>query len=153
MTPRHYDWLSHYAMATPENLCWADQHSDRRFTFAEAEDRCRRLAGHLAQNCGVAKGDRVAMLTMNSTDMMEVHSACAKIGAIFLPLNWRLAAPEIDFILGDSDALVLIHDGATAEIAALLTVAVPHVIETTGSGAPANAPRDRSRPQATRPGI
>ncbi len=39
MTPRHYDWLSHHAMATPEKTCWVDLHSGRSFTFAAAEDR------------------------------------------------------------------------------------------------------------------
>jgi fatty-acyl-CoA synthase len=135
MTARHYDWLSHHAKATPESLCWVDLHSDRRFSFKQANERCCRLAAHLARECAVTKGDRVAMLAMNSTDMMEVHSACARIGAIFLPLNWRLAAPEIDFILGDAQASVLIHDSSTAQIVGALNVRPEHVIETTGGGA------------------
>lgn len=134
MTAKHYDWLSHHAHANPEAACWTDLHSNRAFTYAQAEDRCRRLAAHLSRSCGVNKGDRVAMLAMNSTDVMEVHSACAKIGAIFLPLNWRLAAPEIDFILGDSTPQVLIHDTSVAEITSNLTHHCPHSIETTGGG-------------------
>ena len=78
---KHYDWLSHHAHANPEAPCWTDLHSSRSYTYTQAEDRCRRLASHLARNCGVTKGDRVAMLAMNSTDVMEVHSACARIGA------------------------------------------------------------------------
>lgn len=136
MATKHHDWLAHHAAMTPEAPCWVDLHSDRAFSFADAEDRCRRLASHLSRKCGVAKGDRVAVLMMNSTDMFEVHSACAKIGAIFLPLNWRLAAPEIDFIIGDAAPRALIHDGATAEIVAALTATPPHVIPTTGGGAP-----------------
>jgi fatty-acyl-CoA synthase len=66
--------------------------------------------------------------------MMEVHSACAKLGAIFLPLNWRLAAPELDFILGDSAPKVLIFDTANSETANALTHACPNRIETTGGG-------------------
>ncbi|MEM8755498.1 MAG: long-chain fatty acid--CoA ligase [Pseudomonadota bacterium] len=131
---RHYDWLSHHARTTPDAPCWTDLHSDRAFTFAEAEDRCRRLAAHLKRACGVGRGDRVAVLAMNSTDVMEVHSACAKIGAIFLPLNWRLEAPEIDFIVEDASPRVLIHDGATKAIVDAMTAKVPHVIETTGGG-------------------
>lgn len=134
MPLKHYDWLGHHAFATPGARCWADLHSGRTFTYAEAEDRCGRLAAHLARDCGVTKGDRVAILAMNSTDVMEVHSACAKIGAIFLPLNWRLAAPELDFILGDAEPQVLIHDTAMADLAGALKVTVPHVIETGGGG-------------------
>ena len=133
MTLKHYDWLAHHAFVTPEAPCWSDLHSGRSFTYAEAEDRCRRLAAYLARQ-GVAKGDRVAVLAMNSTDGMEIHSACAKIGAIFLPLNWRLAAPELDFILGDAEASVLIHDTAMADLAGALPVRPSHVIETGGGG-------------------
>ncbi len=131
---RHYDWLSHHAHMSPNDECWTDLHSGRMFTFAMAEDRCRRLAAHLARHCGIVKGDRIAVLAMNSTDMMEIHSACAKLGAVFVPLNWRLAAPEIDFILSDSDPKVLIFDTANAEAFKQLTVSVPHVIETSGGG-------------------
>lgn len=132
---RHFDWLSHHAFATPDNPCWTDLHSNRVFTFGEANHRCDRLAAHLQTHCSVSRGDRVAVLAMNSTDVMEVHSACAKIGAIFVPLNWRLVADEIDFIVGDCAPQVLIHDGATADIVAALTAKVPHVIATTGGGA------------------
>ena len=131
---KHYDWLSHHAHANPEAPCWTDLHSNRAFTFADAEDRCRRLGGHLSKACGVRKGDRVAVLAMNSTDMLEIHSACAKLGAIFLPLNWRLAPPEIDFILGDSEPQVLIHDSANADAVSALIHRCPNVVETTGGG-------------------
>ena len=118
----------------PNEDCWADLHSDRSFTFANAEDRCRRLAAHLSRRCGVKKGDRVAVLAMNSTDVMEIHSACAKIGAVFVPINWRLAPPEIDFILSDMEPKVLIYDTANAENVGKLTIRVPVTIETTGGG-------------------
>ena len=116
---RHYDWLAYHARTRPDAPCWTDLHSERDFTYGAADDRCRRLAAHLQKSCGVKRGDRVAVLAMNSTDVMEVHSACAKIGAIFLPLNWRLVAAEIDFIVSDSAPQVLIHDGATKEIVSL----------------------------------
>lgn len=131
---RHYDWLSYHARTRADQLCWSDLHSGRAFTFAEAEDRSKRLAAHLSRNCGVARGDRVAVLAMNSTDVMEINAACAKLGAIFLPLNWRLAAPEIDYILSDAAPKVLIHDSAMADLTAGLTAAPPQVLETTGGG-------------------
>lgn len=131
---RHYDWLAYHAFTRPDKTCWVDLHSDRRFSFSQANDRACRLAAHLAHACGVEKGDRVAVLAMNSTDMMEIHAACAKLGAIFLPLNWRLVAPELDFILSDSAPRVLIHDTANLETVQALTYSAPVVIETTGGG-------------------
>ena len=131
---RHYDWLAHYARATPNAPCWTDLHSSRSYNFAEANDRVRRLAGHLARACGVEKGDRVATLAMNSTDMLEVHAACAKLGAIFFPLNWRLAPPELDYIVNDGAPKVLIHDDETQPLLAGMTATIPHQIRTDGMG-------------------
>jgi fatty-acyl-CoA synthase len=136
MTVRHYDWLAHHANFTPDRTVWTDLHSGRSFTYTEAEDRCNRLAWHLQNNCGITKGERIGVLAMNSTDMMEIQSACAKIGAIFLPLNWRLTVPELDFIIKDADPKVLIHDLAFAGEAAALkeSTDVAYFIETTGGG-------------------
>lgn len=131
---RHYDWLAHYARSTPNAPCWTDLHSGRSFTFAEANDRVRRVAAHLAKTCGVEKGDRVATLAMNSTDMLEVHAACAKLGAIFFPLNWRLAPPELDYIVGDGGPKVVIHDDETQPLLAGMTATIPHQIRTDGAG-------------------
>ena len=131
---RHYDWLAHYAMSTPTAPCWTDLASSRSYTFAEADDRVRRLTSHLALNCGVEKGDRVATLAMNSTDLLEVHAACAKLGAIFFPLNWRLAGPELDFIVSDGAPKVVIHDEETRPLLEAMTEIIPHVIPTTGLG-------------------
>ena len=131
---RHYDWLAYHARTRGDAPCWTDLASARDFTYAAAEERCRKLASHLQQACGVKRGDRVAVLAMNSTDVLEVHSACAKIGAIFLPLNWRLVAAEIDFIVSDSAPQVLIHDATTRDVVVGLTQTIPHVIETGGGG-------------------
>ena len=148
---RHYDWLGYHARTRPEAPCWTDLHSSRSFTYGEAEDRCLRLAAHLARNCGVTKGDRVAILAMNSTDYMEVHSACAKIGAIFLPLNWRLAPPEVDFILGDADPKVLIHDLATQELVdGLIEAGLEMKAVIMAIGSPVTAVQRRRTPEENR---
>ena len=69
----------------------------------------------------VERGDRVAVLALNTTDTLEVQFACGRIGAVFLPLNTRLTVPELQFIVGDASPKVMIHDTDLAEIA--LTVA------------------------------
>ncbi|MEM1315698.1 MAG: long-chain fatty acid--CoA ligase [Pseudomonadota bacterium] len=136
MAPRHYDWLSHHARATPGRPCWTDVASGRSFTFAQAEDRVRRLAVHLQHHCGVAKGDRVAVLAMNSTDGVEALNACAKLGAVCVLLNWRLAPPELDFIMSDSTPKALIHDRDTAKLVEAMEERALHEIATTGLGEP-----------------
>ena len=74
-----------------------------------------------ATSSKVARGDRVAVLALNTTDTLEVQFACGRIGAVFLPLNTRLTVPELQFIVGDASPKVMIHDADLAEIA--LTVA------------------------------
>lgn len=131
---RHYDWLAYHARTKADAPCWTDLHSSRSYTFAQADERVRKLASHMAKVCGVEKGDRVAVLMMNSTDILEIHSACAKIGAIFLPINWRLAAPEIDFILDDSTPKVLFFDEANRATFEALTHKAPNTFVSTGGG-------------------
>ena len=69
-----------------------------------------RLATHLRDRLGVIRGDRVAVLALNTTDTLEVQFACFRIGAVFLPLNTRLTVPELQFIVGDASPKVMIHD-------------------------------------------
>ena len=136
MTVQHFDWLSHHANRTPNKLAWVDLHSDRPFTYVQAEERSARLAFHLQKELGVERGDRVGILCMNSTDMLEVQFACTKIGAIFLPLNWRLTVSELAFIVGDAAPKVMVHDKQFAEEIAQLKKepGIAHSLETTGGG-------------------
>ncbi len=136
MSVRHYDWLAHHARRAPASLAVVDLRSERRLSYREFDQRSARLAAFLATARAVTKGDRVAVLAHNSTDVLEIQFACAKIGAIFVPLNWRLTVPELTFIVGDADPKVLIHDRAFAEPADELRrcCAIPYLIETDGGG-------------------
>ena len=78
-----------------------------RLTYRELNASCNRLANAFVQ-AGVKKGDRVGLLLMNSREFMEAYYALAKIGAVVVPLNWRLVADELEFILKDSGTKRLI---------------------------------------------
>jgi len=79
---------------------------DYRCTYAEFADRVARLAGAL-RKAGVKKGDRVAYLSMNCHRLLEAYFGVLEVGAVLLPLNIRLAPPELSFILNDAGATVL----------------------------------------------
>ncbi len=79
----------------------------RSTTYAELDARATELA-HGLRARGVTRGDRVAYLGLNSTTFVETMFAVAKLGAVVVPLNTRLAAPEIGFILSDSAPRVLV---------------------------------------------
>lgn len=92
---------------------------DRALSFGEVDDRASRLAHHLREY-GVAAGDRVALLAMNEVEYLEVLVACQRCGAISVPLNFRLARPELAFIVGDASPAALIYGPGYADTAAEL---------------------------------
>jgi len=104
------DWLAFHADRTPEKLAVIDQGTGRRFTYGEINNRAARLAAYLKKAWSVEPGDRLAILGKNSTDYFEYQFACIKLGAMMLPLNWRLAEPELLFILNDSGAKGIFYD-------------------------------------------
>lgn len=108
------DWIAFHADRTPEKLAITDQATGRGFSYADLEVRTARLATYLREEWGVRRGDRVAILAKNSTEYFEVQFACAKVGAMMLPLNWRLAEQELAFILTDAGAVGLIYDAEFA---------------------------------------
>ena len=85
----------------------------RRRTWADCGDRVARVAGGLA-GLGVGRGDRIAILALNSDRYFELSYAIPWVGAAVVPLNTRLATPEIEYILEDSGTAVLFVDGAMA---------------------------------------
>ncbi|KAG0167501.1 hypothetical protein DFQ28_001706 [Apophysomyces sp. BC1034] len=83
-------------------------HHERSYTYQELAERCRRLANVLLQDYDVNKGDRVAILCQNIPHVVEAHYAIPAAGAIMVPLNTRLAAAEIEYIITHSGASVLL---------------------------------------------
>ena len=92
---------------------------DRELTFAALDERSSRLARALSDS-GVGPGDRVAYLDRTAPEVIEVLFAVSKIGAVIVPMNWRLAGPELSAVLADSTARVLITGAEFSEIAAEL---------------------------------
>ena len=120
MSVKHYDWSAYHAYVRPNKIAIRDLSSNQLLTYKELDDRACLLANWL-QKAGVGKGDRVAILSQNCAEFFELEFACAKIGAIELPLNWRLTKPELEYILNDSSPKVLIYDHSFSEISAELT--------------------------------
>lgn len=85
-------------------------------SYAEFAARIEQTARALKSECGVGRGDRVAILSMNRHDYLVLLYACARLGAMLVPLNWRLAVAEQLFILSDASANVLMLEAAFAEI-------------------------------------
>ena len=81
----YYDWIAHYGRRTPKKLAVVDLATGRSFSYEQFDNRISRLAAHLRDRLGIKRGDRVAVLAMNTSDTLEVQFACGRLGAVFVP--------------------------------------------------------------------
>lgn len=102
----------------------ATTHSNDRFAydFGKFWRRVERVTAHLQATWGVQPGDRVAWLGFNHELQLVTLVACTRLGAIFLPLNFRLAVAELQQVLEDAQPTLLVHDSAHAETAQRLVM-------------------------------
>ncbi len=81
----------------------------KRLTYNELNRRVNRLANAFSK-LGVKKGDKISSMMVNSSQLIEVYFAAAKIGAINVPINYRLVGPEVNYIMGHSNSSTLVYD-------------------------------------------
>ncbi len=127
------DWIAHNAANLPDATATIELPSGRRQSYAAMHDRVGRIAGWLAE-LGVQRGDRVGVLALNSVDALDIIFATWRLGAIHLALNFRLTPSELDYIIGNAEPKILIHDRDMAKTVSELSVAIEHLIETDGEG-------------------
>ncbi len=99
------------AVKFPDRVVFCD--AGRRFTFPATNARVNRLANGLAR-VGVQRGDKVSCFMENSIEICELYLACAKLGAVINPINFRLVGPEIEYIVNNADARVMLVDAEFA---------------------------------------
>ena len=97
------------------------------FSYARLAQRIADAARALKSQLGVGRGDRVAILAANHPDYLVLLYACARLGALLVPLNWRLAVPEQVYILCDASVKAVVVEEAFAPVIAPLTKALPDV--------------------------
>lgn len=120
---------------------FATLHGTRTRTWHDFSARVAKMAGGL-QQLGVGIGDRVAVLALNSDRYLEAYYAIPWAGAVIVPLNTRLAAPELEFMLDDSGTICLIVDDQFHELALNLKPklkSLAHVILASNEGTESSA--------------
>ncbi len=129
------DWLSYHAQHHSQREALVVD--DQRWNYGELDDRCNRMANVLGAR-GVGKGDRVALLLLNGNAFIETLFACAKLGAIAVPINFRLSPAEVGFILDDCGAQVLVYHTCLAPRVEPIrqTTALVHGLYVGGDGTP-----------------
>ena len=101
---RASDWLRISAGNFPDRVSYATDSLE--YTFAETNSRVNRIATSL-RSWGVEKGDRVALFATDSVEYIEILLACMKVGAVYVPLNFRLARPELETLLRFAEPKIL----------------------------------------------
>ncbi|WLR53913.1 long-chain fatty acid--CoA ligase [Mesobacillus subterraneus] len=110
------DWLESRAGLTPDATAIADAETGQEWSYREVNDRAKAIAVWLGEK-GVKKGDRVALLAPNGISYFDLLFSCGKIGAIFVPLNWRLSLDELAYIIKDCEPRLLgFHSNFTKEV-------------------------------------
>src|SRR6266478_9261804 len=107
-------FVAFHARRTP-NRC-ALKYRGEAVSYATFDERIRRVAGWLVSR-GIGADDVVAVLMKNSAAFLELAFAVSHIGAVFLPINYRLSRDEVDYIVGNAGARILIADEELATIA------------------------------------
>ncbi|MCW3492538.1 o-succinylbenzoate--CoA ligase [Microbacterium sp. SSM24] len=126
-------WLPRRRLRNPDKTALI--HGDgQQLSYAQLAHTAEQISAILAEH-GIRDGDRVAYLGENSPEFLATLFGTVRIGAVFVPINTRLAAPEIRHVLADSGATVLLHDPEfTDRLAPVLETLDVQVVQTGASG-------------------
>jgi fatty-acyl-CoA synthase len=141
-------FIRYHATRTPERI--AIVYKDQRVTFAGLLARVEKMAGYLAAH-GIGPDDVVALMMKNSIAFLEIALAVSHLGAIFLPINFRLAADEVEYITENAEAKLVFADAefapAVQNLSAILLDETAQADTTTISGDNAPASIHARRPE------
>ncbi|HEY4383046.1 MAG TPA: long-chain fatty acid--CoA ligase [Ktedonobacteraceae bacterium] len=123
------EWLARRELLTPDKIGLIDSDTGMRFPYRTLNLRARALATYLQQHYHIQQGDRVAILAFNAPEYLDAFFACTLLGAILVPLNWRLTTYELNIILTDCEPKLLLHDLPHREHAGELAISLRHTLD------------------------
>jgi len=111
-TPAWFDKdpIQYHAGVRPNQTACLEFRTGEHLTYRDLDRQIAKCAGLLVKVLGKPLGIRVAILARNSIDLVLLHYACERTGAIFVPLNWRLAGPELKTLLEDAGPQLFVYD-------------------------------------------
>lgn len=107
--PSSSDLIAWWARVAPARVAIVDKSHGGRYSYADLEAAAERWVRALAR-LGVGNGDRVATLTGNRVETITLYFAAIRLGAVLVPLNWRLAAPELSRVLSDAAPSIVVGE-------------------------------------------
>jgi fatty-acyl-CoA synthase len=149
------DWVAYHARRRPSAIALDGLDTGLTLTWAALEDRVARLSSALSQRFGVRPGDRVALIADDDPRVIEVQLACFRLGALFVPLNWRLATPELEALSRDAEPTLLVHDRTWQDTAVTLRerAAMPGIASWDCPDTPADIEAARDGSQRLQTGV
>jgi fatty-acyl-CoA synthase len=120
------DLIARRAALTPDRIALEDALTGRTLSYRQLAERACRAAALLRARA-IREGDRVAILCRNRIEFFELLFACAKIGAILVPLNWRMPASELEALVADADPALLFYGAEEAAAAAGFAARLPAI--------------------------
>ncbi|RUM23336.1 feruloyl-CoA synthetase [Rhizobium vallis] len=132
------DPILYRAHVAPDRQALFEIATGRQLSYAELDMRIARCGGFLKDMLGARReGARIAMLARNSIDSIVLAFACQRVGAVYVPLNWRLSAAELRPILADCAPALLVHDEEFSAVVASLADADPEMAVISTADGPA----------------
>ncbi len=122
------DWIAERARLYPDKIAVIDGENEEKWTYDQLYHRYLHIEKKL-NSLHVKAGDHLAFLAPNTISCIEYMFACRRIGAVFIPLNWRLSLNELNDIVKDCSPKLLIFDETYQEIALHLNVTKKHCIQ------------------------
>lgn len=104
------DWLNKWAAYTPDRMFLREHQRDVQWSYRDFNNRTNYLAQYLIDQYKINKGDRIAIYSKNKSEHVILFLACIKIGALLVPLNFRLMPRELDILINDAEPKVFFYD-------------------------------------------
>lgn len=142
------DWTARWALYSPEKVAAKEAETGHTLTYGQLGRLSDALCTHLQQQYGVQTGDRIALLAENNLEYIALFAAMQRMGFVLVPLNYRLASAELDYLLKDSaPKLVICEDKFEATLKAGEVLAkVPHYLPWATLQAFCEAHKDETQP-------
>ena len=155
--PAQLDFVAHFARRTPDKPAVFDLTQSRGLSYSQLQASIDQASAVLTELLGTPAGQRVVVVSRNRAEMLVLHFACVRCGAIFVPLNWRLAPAEVAIILADCrPALIIAEPEFAGHVAGndqqrIWIDSSPTGLEAKMTAAPAALPRFERHPPPDTP--
>src|SRR5690606_30098232 len=104
------DWLNKWATYTPNRMFIREHYRDVQWNYFDFNNRTNALAKYLQTQYKIGKGDRIAIYSKNKSEHVILFLACVKLGALLVPLNFRLMPRELDILINDAEPKLFFYD-------------------------------------------